>query len=471
MRRGLVALAVVGLLASGCGARWDDDQRAAVLARGDTGGAAAADVVAQAAGSGGSSGTGGTGPATGAGATPTGAAGPAAGATGAATTTGATGADGTAAGSAAAPCSAPSDAPGVTDSTITIGSISTLSGVVPGLGAPAAAAVRAYVGFRNANGGVCGRQLALIDADDGGDSARYRSIISETEPRVIGFAGGLSLGDDGSVDIIRDRAIPMIASRSAEGAQGQPTVFDLNPPYADPSQPIGKYDFLVAQGARTVALVYAGVEASRAEALIQRSLMEASGMEVVEQIEYPVATFSFDSVARSIANSEADHVLFIGALSYNASMAQALADTGYQPAFFELLEFGYGTDYAELAGAAGEGTTMWIRTLPTEEAATNADLAGFVEWMDITDPGVDLDTLAAESFLAAKLLVDGLAAIPGPITRQALVDGLRAIDTYDAGGMLAPIHLGAQTNDGCFIGMQLRGGVWRRLAPASGFLC
>ena len=478
MRRGVAALAVAGLLSAGCGARWDDEQRAAVVARSSADGGDAGAVTAQGAGSGATGASSGGGAASG-GATPvaTGGAG------GGASTGGSTGSAGGATGGAATPdgaaatdagalpCAAPSDAPGVTDGEIAIGSISTVSGVVPGLGAPAAAAVRAYVEYRNSTGGVCGRQLVLQEADDGGDSARYRSIISEIEPGVIGFAGGLAIGDDGSADLIRDRAIPMIASRSAEGVQGQPTVFDLNPPYADTSQPIGKYDYLASQGVQTVALAWAGVAASRAEALIQRSLMEASGLQVVQEIEYPVATFSFDSVARSVANSGADYLLFIGALSYNASMAQSIADTGYELQYLEFLEFAYGTDFAELAGAAGEGATMWIRTLPTEESASNAEVAAFVEWMGITDPGLDLDTLAAESFLAAKALVDGLEALPGPITRQALVDQLRSVGTYDAGGMLAPIQLGAQINEGCFIGMQLVGGAWQRLAPAGGFLC
>jgi ABC-type branched-subunit amino acid transport system substrate-binding protein len=469
VRRGLVALAVVGLLTAGCGARWTDDQRASVVARGSGADAAGADVAAQGAGAGTAAGA-----AASSGATASGAAsGAAAGSTPAAAT--ASGGDvpgaAVAAGGGALPCSAPSDAPGVTPTEIAIGSISSLSGPVPGLGEPAAAAVRAYVAFRNATGGVCGRQLVLQAADDTSDSARYRTVLADIEPRVIGFAGGLSLGDDGSADIIRDRAIPMIASRSAEGVQGQPTVFDLNPPFADTSTPIGKYDYLYAQGAHEVALVYLAVDASRAEAQTQRSLMEASGMQIVTVVELPVATLSFDSAARSVANSGAQYLLFIGAISSNASMAQAMEDTGYELQYMEFLEFAYGTNFAEFAGEAGEGATMWIRTIPNEEAGSNPQIADFVQWMDTTNPGTDMDPLAAESWVAARLLVEGLEALPGPITRQALVDHLRSVETYDAGGMLGPILLGQQRNQGCSIGMQLHGGTWQRLAPATGFLC
>lgn len=474
-RRQVATLAVVGLLTAGCGARWTDDQHAAVAARDSLRGGTG-DAVAEpgaTGGPGGSAATSGATVAAGAGTGSSGAAtgaGPGGGGTVAAT------ADPTGGGAAvpatgSLPCSAPSDAPGVTDSEITIGSISSLSGPVPGLGEPAAAAVRAYVEYRNSIGGACGRRIALQAADDGSDTGRYRTILSELDPQVIGFAGGLSLGDDGAADIIEQQQIPMIASRSADGVQGQPTVFDLNPPFASTSTPIGKYDYLYAQGAHDVALVYLAVDASRAEAQTQRSLMEASGMQIVQVVELPVATLSFDSAARSVANSGADYVLFIGAMSSNASMARAIADTGYDLQYLEFLEFAYGTGFAELAGDAGEGATMWIRTVPNEEAASNPGTAAFVQWMDQTSPGTDMDPLAAESWIAAKLLIDGLEALPGPITRQALVDHLRSIDRYDADGMLGPIRLGPQLNQGCFIGMRLQGGVWQRLAPSSGFLC
>ena len=176
---GLVTVAV--LLASGCGARWDDDQRAAVAARyagsgGATDGsaAAAADPSAAAADA----------------ETSTTASGGSAGGTQA-------GSGGGGAGTPAAgakPCAATSKAPGVTDDSIAVGTISSLSGPVPGIGASAAAAARSYVAYLNANGGVCGRKIVLQEADDGTDNGRYRAVVSELGPKVLGLVGGFGAG-------------------------------------------------------------------------------------------------------------------------------------------------------------------------------------------------------------------------------------------------------------------------------------
>lgn len=369
------------------------------------------------------------------------------------------------------PCAAPSSAPGVTDATIAIGTISSLSGVVPGLGAPAAAGVRAHVAYRNANGGVCGRRIELKEADDGTDNGRYRTIVAEMGPKVLALAGGLAVGDVGGVDVIAGQALPVVNPPTGETVQQLPTVFDMNPPYPDPNMVIGKYEFLRDRGARKVSMTYIAVDQSRAEAQVQRGLMEAAGLEVVQVQELPLSTLSYDSAARSVANSGADYLFFIGDLNSNGSMARAMADTGYELRFAEYFAFSYGTEFVELAGPAAEGATTWLRTLPNEDAGRNPEVAAFVEWMDRMAPGEAKDVFAADSWVSTKALLDALEALPGPITREALVAQLGNTGTYDAGGMMGPVELGAEQTNGCFVGVQVRSGRWERLVPDDGFLC
>jgi hypothetical protein len=151
-------------------------------------------------------------------------------------------------------------------------------------------------------------------------------------------------------------------------------------------------------------------------------------------------------------------------------MAQAMDGTGYELQFEEYLT-SYGSNFVELAGSAAEGTTSWIRSLPDEEAGSNGELDAFLQWMDQTSPGVPADTFAADAWASGKAFLDALAALPGPIARDALLAQLRATTTFDAGGFYGPIELGAKRNNGCVIAMIVDGGAWRRLAPDQGFLC
>ena len=45
-------------------------------------------------------------------------------------------------------------------------------------------------------------------------------------------------------------------------------------------------------------------------------------------------------------------------------------------------------------------------------------------------------------------------------------------ESHDADGMFAPITLGKDLSQGCFMAMVVRDGKWRRLVPAGGgYLC
>jgi ABC-type branched-subunit amino acid transport system substrate-binding protein len=370
-----------------------------------------------------------------------------------------------------APCAAPSNAPGVTASEIDVAAISALSGPVPGLAASAAGAARAYVGYRNSTGGVCGRKIVLHQVDDGTDGARYRSIVSELGPHVFGIAGGFTIGDAGGRDVVAAQRLPVVNGPSTQAVADLPTVFDIFPRYENPHAVIGKYRWLRAHGATKVAIAYLSVDASRLEAELQQGLMEAAGIKTVLVRALPLSTLSYDSTARAVANSGADYLWFIADINGEASMARSMADTGYKLNFAEYYNFPYGTRFTDLAGRAAEGTVAFLRSLPNEEAATNRELSTFVEWMDRIAPGEDLDPFAVDSWVSAKVFFDTLQALPGPITRDSFLAALKAIKIYDAGGMFGPIRFGAELTNACVIGMRYQGGAWHRFVPDSGFLC
>src|SRR3546814_6808387 len=96
------------------------------------------------------------------------------------------------------------------------------------------------------------------------------------------------------------------------------------------------------------------------------------GIQVVQNQELPLSTLSFDSPARSLANSGADYALIVLETTQAASFAQSLNDIGYELKFEEYLIV-YGTPFIEMAGPAAEGATNWIRSLPNEEPGTNPD--------------------------------------------------------------------------------------------------
>ncbi len=459
-RVGGVALAGALLATTAaCGARWTDDERAAVYARsqstggtdqsedttgGSTDGASDTTVPGLSVGGGTTGGTtGGTG----------------------GTTTGGTGGP-----AGPRPCAARSTAPGVTDTTITLGTISTVSGPVPGLGEAAIAAVRSYVAYRNATGGVCGRKLAVKTGDDGAENGRFRALAQDMANTTLGIVGNFAAGDGGGVEVVTSNKVAAVVTAFSDAFQDAPTVFDINPPPPDLKAVIGKFRYLYDQGVRTAAIATLAQAQSIAQMDIQQSLMEAAGIKVVNRQELPLSTLSFDASARSVANSKADYFLFLGAGNLNTSMARSIKDTGYKLKFNEYLT-AYGSTFIAVAGDAAEGASSWARSLPTEEASSNPELAAFVEWMGRIAPGISPDTIAADGWASTKAYVDALTALPGPITRDAVLAQLRATETYDGGGFFGPIKLAAKRSNNCYVAMVVSGGKWKRMTPDRGFIC
>lgn len=311
----------------------------------------------------------------------------------------------------------------------------------------------------------------LKEVDDGLDNGRYRAALQELNPEVVGIAGGFAVGDVGGEGLIDELEIPIVNTPTGETWESR-WVFDVNPEFPRPDMKIGKYEYLYEQGARKVAMAYLAIDQSRLEANIQIGLMEAAGLEVVDVNELPISTLSYDAAARRAANSGANY--FWATLDTNgqAKMARAVEDTGHEWLIREYSYTTYGTQFIELAGPAAEGSMSWLRSLPTEESSTNEAMATYVEWMNRVSPGIPQDLFSIDSWVSTKVFFESLEALPRPISREALVQQMRSIDTYDADGMFGPIRLGQEQHQGCYLGMIVRNGAWERLAPTGGgYLC
>ncbi|HEV3354756.1 MAG TPA: ABC transporter substrate-binding protein [Acidimicrobiales bacterium] len=458
------------LVATACGARWSGSQRASVLGRYRSGGLAAG--TSADGSTAGSAGDTNAAAANGAAAGPQSAAAgsKAGGAAAAAAKAGSTSAG---AAPSSLPCAAPSTAPGVSPTTITVGSISTLTGPVPGLGAGAQAAIRAYGAYVNANGGVCGRKVVVKTADDAYDNAQGRSKFQEMEPQVLGIVGGLASSDPGYADLLTADKVPGVTEATSDQFQAAPTEFDVNPPYANVHAASAKYKWMFGQGVHKAALIWFSNSQSRENMQgIEKPLMQAAGIQVVNEQELPLSTLSFDPAARAVANSGADYVYFLAAGNLNSSFARSMANTGYKLKLEEFVS-AYDSDFVSEVGPAAdqEPVVNWIRFLPDEERASNPMADNYLRWMAQTAPGVPHDIFAADSWASGVAFFDALQQLKGPITRDALIAQLKTFASFDAHGFFGAINLGGKTTNGCFVAVKVVSGKWQRLTPAQGFLC
>ena len=171
----IALLASMALLVAGCGSRLSSEQRAEVEARFASGGggslAAGGPATSIVGGTEGTEGIEGSSGSSGGGST--------GGGTSSGGGEGTTGGGGGGGGGGSTCSGGGATDTGVTETEIRIGNVSTISGPIQGFGQTGVNAVKAYLNMVNANGGVCGRELVLVTADDRLDSGVNKSKTEE----------------------------------------------------------------------------------------------------------------------------------------------------------------------------------------------------------------------------------------------------------------------------------------------------
>jgi ABC-type branched-subunit amino acid transport system substrate-binding protein len=460
----LVVAAVLATTA--CGARLDQEQVGALAARRNGAGTTAARGTGSTTG-GTQAQAGGTQAATGA--TTGGAA-----ATGGGATSG--GGEGTTA--TADTCSPSGGATdvGVTDDSVTVGSVATVGGPVPGLFTNVQFGVKAYFAYINATqGGVCGRKLNLLTADDRLDAGVNRSETENLMPRVFGFVGGYSVVDDGGASVLDGTGIPDIGSAIGARRASMVTNFPMTPtePSGQRNGSVGIWQyFMSAYGVRTAAIVWPAQGDARARGQAFVRDMQEAGITVLPPLEVAITETNYTGVATKIKNDRADAVMTVLEINGISRLAEAFEQVGYLPKVPYYGQQAYGQQLIKLAGPAANGAVLALNHSIVEDAPNVPEAAAFAEWFSRVNPGADLDFFAIQGWIAGSMFVHALRPAGAQPTRAKVLEQLQTFTAFDADGLIAPINPAGKVPTSCFMVVTIENGQWKRVEPAgSGFRC
>jgi ABC-type branched-subunit amino acid transport system substrate-binding protein len=467
-RNGTIALIVGGLLAlAACGSRLTDEERALALSSSGQPGAAvgagdpieATDVGTEALDP-----ATGVDPATAAGGGTTGAA------------EGSTGGAGEDPAAAAAPGSCrpgSASSTGVTPTEVKVGNVSQITGLVPGFGQTGVNGVRAYFNMVNAAGGVCGRKLTLVTADDRFQSATNRAETEKLAGQVVAFVGSTTVVDDGGAPVIdakgvADISLTTTAPRTAAKNNFSPNPIDPTPGAGNGSAGILRH-FKATFGVESAAIFYQDVATGVNQSKNYEIDFEKAGIPVVAT--YPVAptATNFRSQATDIKEKEIDLVITVAEVGAISNLARALQDVDYQPKVPFYGAQTYGQKFLQQAGTAAEGTKIGLIFAVPETGGPA--IGEFATWYQRTAPGGDPDFFAILSWVAADMFVQALtAAGPDPTQAKVLAE-MRKVTDYTGDGLVGGINPAQKQQPRCFHVVEVKGGKWVKSFPAQGFQC
>jgi len=485
-RQQVVQVGEASATSSGGGVSAGDQSAAAPT---DTGSATAAGApdAASSAGQAATGGTGGTGAPTGAGSST----GTAAGAAGTAAGSGtAAGASRSAAGRTTATTRAPSgpaaaagkastpgapgavgdkgpDSPdeGVTSDFITVGGIFDETGPVDAT--VERDVVRSYFNEVNANGGVKGRKLRLLDCDSAFDPSRAHQCSQRLlSQKIMGMVGWTSpSGEEPETKFLTSQGVPVIGGLSVPAQFSSPLAFPTMASLELHGTAMGHHAKDLKIEAPGVIIVNVNFIAPLQNAMLKALQQEGIKPVDIEQVDITKADYS-DIIVKLRAAGAKSILAGLDPFSY-ARMFQAMERQN-----FKVPTLGFGLDKKSANDAYGSFIDGAESLIPFKEAfdpaaANDPDVQEYFGAVQRYFPNQAkaLDVYTEAQWVAAKVFVEALKRIPGAVTRQSLVAALNTLKDFKP-GLIPSVTYSPGNHDPnhCFNWIRNDKGAWKTYA-------
>ncbi len=357
---------------------------------------------------------------------------------------------------------------GVTGSTITVGGIYDETGPVDAT--VERDTVRAYFDKVNAQGGVNGHKLQLIDCDSGFDPTRAHQCSQQLLSQgVLAIVGWLSAsGEQAETSYFNDQGVPVV------GGLGVPSEFTSKLSFPTTANLV---TFGTATGYHAKDLgihapgivilnvpFIAPVKDSLLAALHKNGIREKS----VDEVDATKADYS--DIAVKLRSEGVDSIIAgLDPFSY-ARLFQAMDRQNFHPKFM-----GLGLDKTSANKQYGSSVYNAESLVPLLEPADHGNDASVQDYVGTVrryfpNQVQALDIYSEGDWVAAKVFVEAIRRIGSQaINRKSLVDALNGISNFDT-GLAKPFtyRAGEHDPDKCFEYIRDQKGQW---TTYSGWKC
>ena len=377
-----------------------------------------------------------------------------------------------------------SETQGVTNTEIKIGSLAAITGPLGDQYAPIADGVEAYIDMINAEGGVDGRKIVMVQKlDDSTDPSRD---ISQAE----------ALNDQYKVFAIVGVATPLFQAGPYLGSNNVPTYgWNVNPEWAGPPSLFGEkgsyIDFTdpgplpVAYLAKKLHVTKVGTLAYNVAQSQQCAVGDANsyrkyGFDLVFQdTSLPFGTTNIDADIQRMKQSGVQLIATCMDDTGNVLLARSLQEAGLH--IYQYWPNGYDQATLSQYGSLMQGVYFAQDFTPFEAAATSPGMQIFLAQMHLHFPSDPISEVELAGWINGNLFVDGLKAVGQDLTRSKLVAAINSITAFTADGIWpaqGPIdwqyaHTARSPGPDCVAFLQVRGKAFVPVygTPTDPFVC
>lgn len=341
--------------------------------------------------------------------------------------------------SAPAACDRPD--PGISAQEIRVGGIFPTTGPDGQFFEAVGKGIQARFAVENNRGGVGGRKLTLVSADDGDGELANLAVARRLveQDRVFGvIEAGIS--GDGSGAYLHQNGVPVTGwgITRAWGAYNNMFGYRYSTSPKPGGEPVTRQAaFIKAHGGHRVAVIAGGSAASVNVAEQVAATLPALGLSLAYKADHvSTGTVDWTTDVQQIKKSGADALYTGMSTPSNIGLLEAAALAGLHFNVV-LLPEGYDARLAAAAPAAVDGAYLAIDWRPFELPLPAH--AAFKDALKQVAPNEFPSQLAMVGWLSADAFVRGLReAGEGCPTRRAFVNNLRMVKDYTADGLLPP---------------------------------
>jgi branched-chain amino acid transport system substrate-binding protein len=325
--------------------------------------------------------------------------------------------------------------PGVSDSEIAIGSCSALEGPSHFLGVETVTGAKAYFSLINDEGGVNGRKLKLISADDSYDPAKTQACFDHLMSEKV-FALGFFVGTPTAVKYVpmADSAkIPLVGLFTGAQTLYVPLrhwIVNVRASYFDETreQVNGLWKTL---GYKKIGVIYP--EDAFGTTVLEgvKVALKEHGAEPAIVASYERQTAQVGGAIDTVRAANPDAVVVVGPANTVAPILKQAHAKGWKPLFLTVSFVGTDELISE-AGPDAEGVVI-TQVVPPYYMTEFKSVALYRRALGKYFPSEQPNFVSLEGFVDAMVMVEGLKRAGKDLTREGLIHAIESIHDHDLG--------------------------------------
>ena len=338
---------------------------------------------------------------------------------------------------------------GVTSDTITFGQAAVLEGPASALGLGMQKGLNAAFDEINAKGGVHGRKIKLISANDGYEPDRAIAATKKLieEDKVFALIGPVGTPTSAAAQPIATAAkVPFMGAFTGAGFLRNPkleNVINVRASYDAETEAWVKHlteDLKISK----IGIFYQDDAFGRAGLSGFKKAMDKRNMTIAAEATYERNTVAVKTGVLALKQAEPEAVVIVGAYKPVAEYIKLSKKVGFNPVFVNISFVGANALAKEL-GPDGKGVII-SQVVPFPGDTSLKVVADYHAAIKAADPKAEPEFVSLEGYLTGRLAIAALDKAGKDLTRDGMLKAIKDTGKFDIGGL--PMTFSAEKNEG-----------------------